>query len=252
MTPRCVTLAALLAASCTCSLSHVPPEDGSVRDATVDPPADCLPPGSMNLLAIPRGLDTTCGSEQLRECAVANARLADGFGEAVTICLPGLPGCHRGDACEEDPFNLCWCGGEGCSGPNRVCVRSAPGARPHCEEVCVREGPVPRACAGEPGPVPPADAQFSHSTDDCDDEVLRRQCRLWAQLFAPQGWAHASCATTSGFGHYCGMGDTCVPGESPYRPVCDCAGAVCALDEVCVSDTPDGVPRCEPACLPPI
>jgi hypothetical protein len=154
------------------------------------------------------------------------------------------------DRCEEDPLNLCYCGDDVCDGPNRVCVRSAPGERPHCEEVCVREGPIPRACAAEPDPVPPAVAQPGHSPADCDD-VTRRQCRLWAQLFAPQGWAHASCALSEGR-IWCGMGDTCVPGERPERPVCDCAGAVCALDEVCVSDTPDGVPRCEPACLPPI
>ena len=251
---RSLRLAALLAAGCTCAESHRPPADGSVADAGVDPRDDCLPPWEAQNFPTIGGLDTTCSPERLRDCAVGAARLADGLGEPVTMCIAGFRGCAMADECRDDPvFGYCPCGDgdEICGSVGHVCVRSAPGERPHCEEVCVREGPIPRACASEAGPVPPARLHPSMSPPYSCDDWGRRNCRLWAQFFAPQGWAHGSCAPSHNE-LFCGMGDTCVPGEIPERPLCDCAGAVCALDEVCVSDTPEGVPRCEPACLPPI
>ena len=90
----------------------------------------------------------------------------------------------------------------------------------------------------------------SSSSAACGPAAERR-CRLWAQTFAPLGYAHASCAGDP-LHVFCGMGDTCVDGDVPERPRCDCGGVECAVNEVCISDTLDGVPRCVEACLPPL
>ena len=239
----------VLGGGCTCALAHAPPPDGSPGDAgPVDPREGCLPLVEQDFPAWVTGQETRGTRERLRDCSVALNALADGLGVPAYTCIEGLIGCQVGDDCRDDPIGLCFCGGESC-GSGQVCVRSASGEAARCVDVCVHEGPVPRTC-GEPGPVPPAQVNPMMSPAMCDD-FGRRRCRLWAQLFAPEGWAHASCVAGAGDIN-CGMGDTCVAGDTPERPRCDCSGAECALDEVCVSDTPGGVPRCERACIPPI
>lgn len=247
-------LIALIAAGCSCALSHT--DDASIADGRVpdgsggdaetsedgSTPNDCVPAEELGGRIVGFWVeDRSCGPAQQRICQAALTALAPG---AVATCVEGLSVCTNADYCPPADPPFCSCRERACLG-SEICTSPTVGGPQSCEPLCLREAPTPRECASDPVALPPT---FVPGTVECDART-ERLCRLWAQAVAPFGYAHASCVGGTA-PVFCGMGDLCAMGDTQERPRCDCGGSACDLEEVCVSDTPEGSPRCVPACLP--
>ena len=84
----------------------------------------------------------------------------------------------------------------------------------------------------------------------CDAEYVAA-CTEWAlQIWSGPGYVHTHCEEVGEIAAYCTVGNYCDrSGDHFPPPTCQCQRSLtCNSDEVCVSDTPDGPPRCVPRC----
>jgi hypothetical protein len=86
---------------------------------------------------------------------------------------------------------------------------------------------------------------------ECTPEI-QEACVEWAQeAWGGSGYVHTTCFDHGGVNAACDIGDYCPdPGSGGAPPPpCQCTRTlVCPGGYLCVSDTPDGLRRCEPAC----
>lgn len=257
----------LVSAGCTCA--HVVTRDAEVLDAaTADavvrfdaPTAD----GEVTFLACEPAafaawrrniVDPIVALPPPRECRpeweIACRRnwqaVAPPGTYARSACAePTGSGCNRADHCDLTSTGwICTCGVSGNCAGDEVCVSDTPtGGLPRCVSACLHETPSSMTCGADPWLLP-----SWVSFRPCDADAIE-SCRIWAQAFAPSGHSHVECVDL-GFRAVCAMADHCEPPPGGTgTPTCTCNGVICAESEVCVSDTPDGVPSCVTACVPP-
>jgi hypothetical protein len=106
------------------------------------------------------------------------------------------------------------------------------------------DGSIDADAAAECDPEVPSLAKL-----ECDAEYVAA-CAEWArQVWSGPGYVHTHCEEVDGIA-YCTVGNYCDrSGDHFPPPICQCQRSLtCNSEEVCVSDTPDGPPRCVPRC----
>ncbi len=85
---------------------------------------------------------------------------------------------------------------------------------------------------------------------DCTP-VVAQECQTWEQSLVLHGYAHATCVMND-LAHNCVAATFCGQDPNGQNP-CGCGPTLalaCPFGQVCVSDTPNGLPHCEPPCTP--